>query len=46
MKVEYNNLYTHIIFITYLRRPLIKTESRERIEKYEFMHFYQKTLKP
>ena len=34
MKVEYNNLYTHIIFITYLRMPLIKTESRERIEKY------------
>ncbi len=34
MKVEYNNLYTHFVFITYLRNPIIKAESRERIEKY------------
>jgi len=34
MKIEYNNLFTHFVFITYLRSPLIKSESRERIEKY------------
>jgi len=34
MKVEYNNLYTHFVFITYLRNPIIKAEHRERIEKY------------
>jgi len=34
MKIEYNNLYTHFVFITYLRNQLIKADSRERIEKY------------
>jgi len=34
MKVEYNNLYTHFVFVTYLRNHLIKEENRERIEKY------------
>ena len=34
MKVEYNKLYTHIIFTTYLREPLILNDYRERIEKY------------
>jgi len=34
MKIEYNNLYTHFIFIIYLRNQLIKADSRERIEKY------------
>ncbi len=34
MKIEYNNLYTHFIFITYQRIPMVKPESRERIEKY------------
>jgi putative transposase len=34
MKVEYNNLYTHFIFTTFLRESLILNETRERIEKY------------
>lgn len=34
MKVEYNNLYTHFIFTTFLREPLILITIRERIEKY------------
>jgi putative transposase len=34
MKIEYNNLYTHFIFTTLHRLPLIAEEYRERIEKY------------
>ena len=34
MKVEYNNLYTHFVFSTFNREPLILEEQRERIEKY------------
>ena len=34
MKIEYNNLYTHFIFTTLHRIPLIQEENRERIEKY------------
>ncbi|HVO74393.1 MAG TPA: transposase [Ignavibacteriaceae bacterium] len=34
MKIEYNNLYTHFIFTTLNRRPLIKEATRNRIEKY------------
>lgn len=34
MKIEYNNLYTHFVLITYLRLPSLKSEHRERIEKY------------
>jgi putative transposase len=34
MKVEYNNLYTHFIFTTFLREPIILNTVRERIEKY------------
>ena len=34
MKIEYNNLYTHFIFITLNRFPFIKERNRERIEKY------------
>lgn len=34
MKIEYNNLYTHFIFTTLHRLPLISDEHRERIEKY------------
>lgn len=34
MKIEYNNLYTHFIFTTLHRQPLITEEHRERIEKY------------
>lgn len=34
MKIEYNNLYTHFIFITKNRMPLITENNRERIEKY------------
>lgn len=34
MKIEYNNLYTHFVLITYLRQPLIKAQNRDRIEKY------------
>jgi putative transposase len=34
MKVEYYNFYTHFIFTTIHREPLITEEHRERIEKY------------
>lgn len=34
MKIEYNNLYTHFIFTTLHRLPLIPEKNRERIEKY------------
>jgi putative transposase len=34
MKIEYNNLYTHFIFTTYKRLPVIAEENRQRIEKY------------
>lgn len=34
MKVEYNNLYTHFVFTTLHRLPLIVELHRERIEKY------------
>jgi len=34
MKVEYKNLYTHFIFTTLHRLPLILEENRQRIEKY------------
>ena len=34
MKIEYNNLYTHFIFTTLHRLPIILEMHRERIEKY------------
>jgi REP element-mobilizing transposase RayT len=34
MKIEYNNLYTHFIFTTLHRLPVIHEKHRERIEKY------------
>lgn len=34
MRIEYNNLYTHFIFITLNRLPVISQSSRNRIEKY------------
>jgi putative transposase len=34
MKIEYNNLYTHFVFVTKNRAALIKPQHRERIEKY------------
>jgi putative transposase len=34
MKIEYNNLYTHYIFVTMHRLPIILEKNRERIEKY------------
>ena len=34
MKIEYNNLYTHFIFITQNRFPVIHEKHRNRIEKY------------
>jgi REP element-mobilizing transposase RayT len=34
MKIEYNNLYTHFIFTTLHRLPVIEEKHRERIEKY------------
>lgn len=34
MKIEYKNLYTHFIFTTLHRLPLITDKYRERIEKY------------
>jgi putative transposase len=34
MKIEYNNLYTHFIFTTGNRLPIIIERSRQRIEKY------------
>lgn len=34
MKVEYNNLYTHFVFTTLNRMPVISEKHRQRIEKY------------
>jgi REP element-mobilizing transposase RayT len=34
MKIEYKNLFTHFIFITIHRLPIISAKHRERIEKY------------
>ena len=34
MKIEYNNLYTHYIFTTLHRLPVIPEKNRIRIEKY------------
>lgn len=34
MKIEFNNLYTHFVFITFKRQPVIPEISRIRIEKY------------
>ena len=34
MKVEYNNLYTHFVFTTLNRMPIILEKNRQRIEKY------------
>jgi len=34
MKVEYNNLYTHFVFTTLNRMPVILELYRQRIEKY------------
>jgi len=34
MKIEYKNLYTHFVFTTLGRTPLIPEKNRERIEKY------------
>ncbi len=34
MKIDYNNLYTHFIFTTLHRSPIIVEKHRERIEKY------------
>jgi len=34
MKIEYNNLYTHFVFTTLNRMPLILEKFRNRIEKY------------
>ena len=34
MKIEFNNLYTHFIFVTQHRSPLIEEKNRPRIEKY------------
>lgn len=34
MKIEYNNLYTHFIFTTLHRQPIILENHRIRIEKY------------
>ena len=34
MKIKYNNLYTHFVFITKNRESLIKENSRNRIEQY------------
>ena len=34
MKIEFNNLYTHFVFTTLGRHPIIPEKSRIRIEKY------------
>ncbi|MBI5729941.1 MAG: transposase [Ignavibacteriales bacterium] len=34
MKIKYNNLYTHFVFVTLNRVPSITEKSRIRIEKY------------
>ncbi len=44
MKIEYKNLYTHFVFSTLHRLPIIPEKYRERIEK--FIKFYEKTIQP
>jgi REP element-mobilizing transposase RayT len=34
MKIEYRNLYTHFVFTTFHRIPLILEKNRDRIEKF------------
>ena len=34
MRIEYNNLYTHFVFTTQNRLPVIPEKNRGRIEKY------------
>lgn len=34
MKIKYNNLYTHFVFVTLHREKVISEKSRIRIEKY------------
>lgn len=34
MKIEFNNLYTHFVFTTLHRSPIISEKNRIRIEKY------------
>ena len=34
MKIDYNNLYTHFVFSTLHREPIIPEKNRIRIEKY------------
>ncbi len=34
MKIEYKNLYTHFVFTTLHREPMIPEKNRERIEKF------------
>lgn len=34
MRIEYNNLYTHFVFTTQNRLPIIPEKNRARIEKY------------
>ena len=34
MKIEFNNIYTHFVFTTLGRQPVIPEKSRVRIEKY------------
>jgi len=34
MKIDYHNLYTHMVIVTQDRMPLIKEPHRDRIEKY------------
>lgn len=34
MKIDFNNLYTHFVFTTHGRQPVIPEKSRIRIEKY------------
>ena len=34
MKIDFNNLYTHFVFITHLRQAVIPEKNRIEIEKY------------
>jgi REP element-mobilizing transposase RayT len=34
VEIKFNNLYTHFIFVTLNRSPVINEKNRERIEKY------------
>jgi REP element-mobilizing transposase RayT len=34
MKIDYDNLYIHFVFVTLHREPVITENARERIEKY------------